>query len=209
MPEIIRANRPADETIKRSAQQIGRMDLIAHAQVKVWKAMLVGLFFAGFIAAVASSVSFKIGQKSEAAFPEGGGINLLKGSTITSSVFCETGECWENLSSGGSLMFRQFGVPEAIIEFPGILPYTLTKLVMDIDPSEHDTTMLPKSFRVETSQDCKIYQPLLSAVKDRTTPSQSFEFPSGTQGRCLKLFFESNYGHDRWTKVKGLKVMGY
>lgn len=63
--------RRADEVLGQSVRQMGGFSLIAKARVKLWKAMLVGVFFAGFVAALTYVAGFNqgVGQQSGAAEP--------------------------------------------------------------------------------------------------------------------------------------------
>lgn len=73
MPTSNQDQRGVDVLIQGSQQKVSKMSLLSDRQVKLWKVMLVGLFVAGFVAAIAFAVGTKVGretipqQESEAA----------------------------------------------------------------------------------------------------------------------------------------------
>jgi hypothetical protein len=212
--EMIAADRPADNIIKKTELKIGAMALISNAQIKLWKALLFSCFFAGFIGALAYTVAYDEGLKTNATWSIRNAVNVAALSEVTSSSYTRNGYgpekmIDENGQINGMTVMRLGGEPWLKFDLPGNQAQKIVKLSLKLDPTKDPYRLCGlHDFTVQASLDGKNFNTVLTAVKNNTVGWEEYLINDGhgVEAQFLKLIVDSNWGDPAWVCVQEMKL---
>ncbi len=213
--------RPADIAVARSEKKMGAMSIIAKTQIKVWKAMLFSLFFAGFIGALAWAVATDLPNPSDAANGRssvGGGTNIAPLARLKGNSFAMRGQNgedgWTKLNdsdaSPESVLVRtsRGEAPSVDLELAGNTAQPVNKLAISINPDDQKYTKCGlNKFTVMSSLDGVGFAKALEGNKTNTSGAQEYSFPANWRAKVLRVLLESNHGNPDWICLKEIKVI--
>lgn len=218
--------RPADIVMTQSEKKMGAMSIITKSQIKVWKAMLFSLFFAGAVGALAWAMALDQFQNSDAAWfrwsrnnvsEPVAETNIAPLATLKPNSFAmkrqDGSDGWNLFNSADqnseSPMVRTSrGEPPFVdLEFAGE-PQEVKKISITLDTANQKYAQCGlREFTVMSSLDGAQFGKAFDATKSNTPGAEEFSFPAGWKAKVLRVIFTSNQGDPNWICPGRIKVI--
>jgi len=145
-------------------------------------------------------------------------VNLSPRGVITSSSLAFEGEDWDNLIDSdiydgdtpdawnGTVTASKSSNVFAVIDLRGT--YDISKIKLLTDTGVGLSSRWAKDFRIQVSNDAKMYSTVLTAVKKNTSGFQEYAISPSATASHVKLILDSNYGDATYIQVGELEIWG-
>jgi len=214
-------DRPVDLIIKQSEKKMGALALIERSQVKLWKALFISFFFAGFVGAAALTYGAKLGVETSAQMRKmefgneiGEERNIAPLMNLRASSFAMQNKGWDKLVDSGSgqvdelLMARTGGTPWVEFSLPkeGSQLFAGIEIINDSNAAYEKCAL--KNFNLKASNDGKTFYDIAndSINKGEYSHKIMFNQGSGIKANAFRLFLNSNNGDQNWLCLKEVKI---